>query len=70
MYFFVLLVCLQGEPQCVPMVEDPPVYYETIEKCEASLQKNGKMISDMLAKDNMSGVLTGQCMKNDSVSPS
>lgn len=70
MYFFVLLVCLQGEPQCVPMVEDPPVFYETIEECEKSLQENGQMISDMLTKDNMSGVLTGQCMKDETVSPS
>lgn len=70
MYFFVLLVCLQGEPQCVPMVEDPPVFYETIEECEQSLQKNGKMIADMFTEDNINGILTGQCMKDESVNPS
>lgn len=69
MYFFVLLVCLQGEPQCVPMVEDPPVYYETKESCQEALEENGKMIADMLSKDGMNGILTGDCIIDDTVAP-
>lgn len=69
MYFFVIMVCLQGEPQCVPLVEDPPVYYETVKECEASLHEKGMMIAKALDDEKVSGTMAGQCLKDETVTP-
>lgn len=68
MYFFIILVCLQSnEGQCVPLVEDPPTHYESIEKCESNMMSIGTLIAKDLKEDKEVGKVTGQCFLDESV---
>jgi hypothetical protein len=69
MYFFVLLVCLQGAPQCVPLVQDPPVFYESEHECKFHMINLGELIAKDLSDDNQVGRINGDCFKDESVKP-
>lgn len=69
MYFIVFLVCIQGQPQCTPLVEDPPVYYETVPECKEAMARRSQDIIEFLKEENLTGVMEGQCFKDDSVKP-
>jgi len=70
-YFFILLVCLEGIPECKPIILDPPPHYITAEECKSKLQIAAKFIIKEIEKDNegQSGTVTGQCILNDKISP-
>mgnify|MGYP007134681613 FL=1 len=72
MYFFVLLVCIQGQPQCFPMTEDPPVHYATVEECEKKLTMTAENLLEYFRKEEpeQTGQMSGQCILNEDVSPS
>lgn len=69
MYFFVLLVCLQGEPQCVPLVLDPPAFYESEQECRFNMMNFGQLIARDLSDDGQVGRINGECFKDEDVKP-
>jgi len=69
MYFFVLLVCLQGEPQCVPLLQDPPVFYESEQECKLHMMNSGQLIAKDLSDDGQVGRISGECFKDETVKP-
>ena len=69
MYFIVFLVCIQGQPQCTPLVEDPPVYYSTVSECQEAMDRRAQDIVNFFKEEELTGAMEGQCFKDDSVKP-
>ena len=69
MYFIVFLLCIQGQPQCTPLVEDPPVYYSTVAECKDGIDRRSKDLLAFLKEEDLTGVMQAQCLKDESVSP-
>jgi hypothetical protein len=62
MYGFILAICLIIAPdQCVTLVEDPPLYYETAEECEKNMVAKSINLAEMVLKDKTTE-LYGRCV--------
>ena len=62
MYAFILAICLITAPdQCVTLVEDPQLYYETLEECEKNMVAKSINLAKMVLKDKTTE-LYGRCV--------
>ena len=62
MYGFILAICLIAAPdQCVSLVEDPPLYYETVEECEKNMIAKSINLAELVSKDTETK-LYGRCV--------
>ena len=67
MYAFILAICLITAPdQCVSLVEDPPLYYETLEECEKNMVAKSTNLAEMVLKDKATE-LYGRCVHYPSI---
>ena len=56
-----------GQEACIPMVENPPIYYETEKKCNDASIKKRKEMTDIALKSNI--IVTNiysTCLKDES----
>lgn len=62
MYAFIIVVCLSAAPdQCIFLVEEPPLYYETVKQCEKNMFNKAEHISVLVSKDKEIQ-LGGECI--------
>ena len=62
MYAFIILVCLITIPdKCITIIEDPPLYYETVEECEKNMISKSTNLREQVSK-NKEVEMFGQCI--------
>ena len=64
MYAFALVVCLLSEPdKCTTFVEDPPLYYETVDECNRNMIIKANAFIKQLSANNILVKMGGQCIR-------
>ena len=64
MYAFALVVCLLTDPsKCSTLVEDPPLYYETVDECNRNMIIKAAVLIKELSANNILVKLDGQCIR-------